>query len=440
MTAEICVMNTIGVAMAADSAVTIGSGSKIYNSANKLFTLSKFHPIGIMIYGNAEFLSVPWETIIKVYREKLGKRNFPTVEGFSEDFIEFIQSNDFPELTSIEEEERHILNLIDQVVNNYFDEVLMKIKEIVNQNPDASKDEIMSIAMATENAYIEEMLYEFDNLTYINNFSEEDFRQIMQKYGDNIEHIIHETFENMIFSEDFARNLKYIVVNTLVKQFSESKSGIVIAGFGERELYPALHAYDIEGRLNGKLKYELNTSKTVGRDLSAAIVPFAQDDMVHTFIRGINPDIERVSSNFLGHIFNQITDTIIEQLESHLIDPTDSVNIKDGIAEGLHRIYDDYNGVLDNYKHENFTIPILSIVNSLPKDELAEMAESLVNLTSFKRRVSSSLETVGGPIDVAVITKGDGLVWIKRKHYFKQDLNQHFQQNYFRREDNESVT
>ena len=60
------------------------------------------------------------------------------------------------------------------------------------------------------------------------------------------------------------------------------------------------------------------------------------------------------------------------------------------------------------------------------------MAESLVNLTSFKRHVSSEAETVGGPTDVAVITKGDGFIWIKRKHYFKADLNAHFFQNYFR--------
>ena len=41
-------------------------------------------------------------------------------------------------------------------------------------------------------------------------------------------------------------------------------------------------------------------------------------------------------------------------------------------------------------------------------------------------------ETVGGPIDVAVISKGDGFVWIKRKHYFKPELNPHFIKNYFR--------
>ncbi|MET3659609.1 hypothetical protein MKY15_19615 [Sporosarcina sp. FSL K6-1540] len=73
-------------------------------------------------------------------------------------------------------------------------------------------------------------------------------------------------------------------------------------------------------------------------------------------------------------------------------------------------------------------------LRSLPKGELAEMAEALVNLTSFRRKASGSLETVGGPIDVAVITKGDGFVWIKRKHYFDSDRNQQFYTNYFEEE------
>jgi len=71
----------------------------------------------------------------------------------------------------------------------------------------------------------------------------------------------------------------------------------------------------------------------------------------------------------------------------------------------------------------------------LPKDELASMAEALVSLTSLKRRMTmGEQETVGGPIDVAVISKGDGLVWVKRKHYFHKDLNPQFFAKYYQEE------
>jgi hypothetical protein len=45
--------------------------------------------------------------------------------------------------------------------------------------------------------------------------------------------------------------------------------------------------------------------------------------------------------------------------------------------------------------------------------------------------MSLETETVGGPIDVAVISKGDGFVWIKWKHYFNRELNPLFVENYF---------
>ena len=44
--------------------------------------------------------------------------------------------------------------------------------------------------------------------------------------------------------------------------------------------------------------------------------------------------------------------------------------------------------------------------------------------------MSLERETVGGPIDVAVISKGDGFIWIERKHYFRPELNPHFFSNY----------
>ena len=66
------------------------------------------------------------------------------------------------------------------------------------------------------------------------------------------------------------------------------------------------------------------------------------------------------------------------------------------------------------------------MVEFMPKQDLAEFAEALVNLSSLQRRVNSGFETVGGPVDVAVISKAEGLVWVKRKHYFPQDLNARF--------------
>ena len=56
MTVEIGILNKQGIALAADSAVTIGNRQKFYNTANKLFALSKYNPVGIMVYSNSDFM------------------------------------------------------------------------------------------------------------------------------------------------------------------------------------------------------------------------------------------------------------------------------------------------------------------------------------------------------------------------------------------------
>jgi len=57
------------------------------------------------------------------------------------------------------------------------------------------------------------------------------------------------------------------------------------------------------------------------------------------------------------------------------------------------------------------------------------MCESLIHLTSLRRKISYDVESVGGEIDVAIISKGDGFIWTKRKHYFDGDLNPQFLEN-----------
>jgi hypothetical protein len=51
MTAEVVIMNRKGLAIAADSAVTLGGSGKIYNTVDKLFALSRYRPVGIMFFN-----------------------------------------------------------------------------------------------------------------------------------------------------------------------------------------------------------------------------------------------------------------------------------------------------------------------------------------------------------------------------------------------------
>ena len=68
---------------------------------------------------------------------------------------------------------------------------------------------------------------------------------------------------------------------------------------------------------------------------------------------------------------------------------------------------------------------VLDTISVMPKEEIAAMAEALINMTSLKLRATGEHETVGGHADVALISKGDGFVWVKRKSQISLELNPH---------------
>jgi hypothetical protein len=217
--------------------------------------------------------------------------------------------------------------------------------------------------------------------------------------------------------------------------FSSSASGIVIAGFGEKDVVPCLKSFSVDGIVNDRLKYGENRSLGIRSDNRASISAFAQKEMVMAFMNGIDPFYSEYSENYLSKIFDKYPDVIVKRIPN--LSENERKDIRENLKRESNRLFKDYHEWGDNYIMQNHVKPIIDMVAVLPKDELAAMAESFVHLTSFKRKITMGAETVGGPIDVAVISKGDGFVWIKRKHYFKPELNPHFFSNYYREDNDE---
>lgn len=150
---------------------------------------------------------------------------------------------------------------------------------------------------------------------------------------------------------------------------------------------------------------------------------FAQTDVANTVVRGIDQELRNTINNGVIDAFDNFRNSIITAMKNAGA-PTDLTNVLAKIDTRMHAnsFIDDINSFIKS----KYTDKLLITVSMLEKEDLAEMAESLVKMTCLKRHVTTDEESVGGPVDVAVITKGDGFVWIKRKHYFSPDLNQDF--------------
>ena len=153
----------------------------------------------------------------------------------------------------------------------------------------------------------------------------------------------------------------------------------------------------------------------------ANIVPFAQSDGVRNFLDGTDPRLAREIDERLRDSLDRFVRQAGEIIEG--IDARERPILEQKLAELIPQVIREHDQKLAEFRQREMTTPVLNVVSALPKDELADMAEALVNLTALKRRISIDAETVGGPIDVAVISKGDGFVWIKRKDYYEPTLN-----------------
>jgi hypothetical protein len=61
--------------------------------------------------------------------------------------------------------------------------------------------------------------------------------------------------------------------------------------------------------------------------------------------------------------------------------------------------------------------------DAMPIKDAIDVAEFLVELTCKFSRYTPGAATVGGPVEIAAITKHEGFKWVTRKFYFTQDLN-----------------
>lgn len=417
MTAEVAVLNRIGIALAADSAVTIGrEAEKIYASADKLFQLHASAPVGVMIFGSASIVGMPWETVIKAFRKQIGSERYPTLDDYARSFHSFLNapSNLFPEAS----QDRHAIGGLGA---NLFLDLRDKLKNVIDKTIGDGEDVTdKSIAKICKKVF-EERLALIRKRPELDGFGEIDRRTIRKKYSKQLRKLRTEIFGSLPISRQGVGILNAIVSEMLTRHyFGPMRGGIVISGFGEDEYLPRLVAFDIEEFACGRVRIVKNREMAISNDNLGAVVPFAQQEMVQAFMEGVDRNLMNHIISSTKEIFHGAMSAIVSTMEK--VNPDIHDKLEKEVVPAQRKAL---KSLIDNWGQcsQNFWQPVVEIVSSLPKDELAAMAESLVNLTKFRRRVTRVRETVGGPIDVAVITKGDGFVWVSRKHYFPAELN-----------------
>lgn len=410
MTSEVCLMNRHAAVLAADSATTVTSWTggeretRYFKGANKILQLSNHHPVGIMTFDSADVLDVPWEVVVKTFRAELKDKSFNSIEGYAQEFFNFLERDArlFPAdvqkaqvfraarvyayLLAVQVRDQHGGDPAD--LPNLFDHRVGVERQELDQKqlPDGL---VPAEADLTVAAWLPEMVEQLNG------------------YLDD--------------SVPRPNDLGPLAELGLWSVLKEPKArldttGLVFAGFGDHDVFPSHVHYTSCGVVGGKHIAVEEGRAEITHDIPADLSAFAQRSMIDTFQLGLDHSVFSDGMACFADALREIVGKVIDESGG---DAAKIADLEAILRAARQSVVDKW---LDGARAKH-AFPLRRVLASLPINEMADLAETLVNLQSLKEKVTKPSEEVGGPVDVAAITKSDGLIWIRRKHYFDPALN-----------------
>jgi len=343
MTCEVAVMNKNGIALAADSAVTLGPQQKVYHGAEKLLRLSDTEPVAIMTFGASEILGVPWDMVIKAYRRRLGTRRFDFIDQYAEDFLLYLESSNplFPVDAQQEMAREH-------AADYWRREILASVWEKFGREA-AYWPEDAWTAVRESLAKDNDGWQEYADLETLGpGFG----AKLVEADESGLLEIEHKLFEGVVVPEDIHQGLRSSVemLNQRDRFCPVCRTGIVIAGFGEQELFPKVVSFTADAIVGARLRYRKDEAAQVTRSDDAVVMPFAQREMVDLFYTGVYPTIDE-----------RMIEVLQSVLREHFPAGTEKAKTEGHAHEGDDDIDGIVGTIMERVKHEawkSYTRPL----------------------------------------------------------------------------------
>jgi hypothetical protein len=315
VTAEVVVLNREAVALAADSAVTVAGadGQKIFTSANKIFGLSSTEPVGVMIYGAATILGVPWETVIKTYRTALGSKSHSTLAGYAEDFFSYLRDSRptlFPEPAQV----NHVARVAAASLHALQREIDRRVTERLAMAGAIGDREIGAILRGA----VDELYSRVGRSPETEGLPPDFIDSLTKRYRSTVYAAIDHVFQNHRISIATRRKLLAFTFGLLVRHVPgfepPTRTGLVIAGFGSTQVFPGIRSYQIDGMAADVLKMQPEDATDISHEETRAVVrAFAQGEMVYRFMEGVDPTYQEFVEQLVTELTTGYAQALVDQ-------------------------------------------------------------------------------------------------------------------------------
>ena len=191
---------------------------------------------------------------------------------------------------------------------------------------------------------------------------------------------------------------------------SEDDARLAFTGYGEKEIYPSHIWVDFKGVVADKPRY-VQSSEAVDKDSDCWLRSHAQSEAIHTYIRGYHVSFLENAKENLRENSEKLIDTLRSKLDVSLFN-----EIEQDIYDNRNLSVENIRAAFVKNSENRFVDPFTATLSGLPSTSLGKMAESLIQLQILRQSSQAIQDTVGGAVDVAVITLGNGFEWYRHKN------------------------
>ncbi len=393
---EAVLMNKRGAVITTDRSYVVDmydDGEKIFNRYDKIYPILG-HNIAIVVSGHYEFQDIPWEIVIDMWQNHLPDK-LRTLQEYVIKFVEYLKymiCHDIPE----DDDPEYLEELTLYVFNH--------ISDLYSENENMSSNELIGYM-----AKFIESLKEYDDT--INNHKVYSIIMDSEKIIKNHALDILDKYSSLKYkislNDEFFEKLLEIIYLLSSKKHDHTlpfTSKITIVGYGEENIFPTLCSINIHGYINSELIFNLGEIRGISREYLAHIELFGQNggiDDIKLFISGVNAHILNIQSKVLKNL-------LIKQLNELGINVW---GLNDSMVDEFIKEY------IDTFRKmclKKYELPTYLVISGLSIDDLANFAESLMELPLLRKKYGSQEGIIKAPIDVAIITK-NGFKWVKKR-------------------------
>lgn len=387
MSSQVVVMNRNGLAMCTDSAVTVPGlqgQSSVYNEGRKLFPVCR--DIGLMTYNLMNHCSVALEDIIQGFKEETGGDRKATLSDCSGDFLKHVSGLDIPSNFASERNVKWLVHDLERGIRAASGNLEARISALLG-----------TVRQAEPLFKVEKEAFHKENGDFLTDTLEK-----------------HPDVYGKPPSANVIRGFSGLCCEAVSRSFSSNVfSGLVFAGYGKSEFFPCVEHWTIDGVYKGKLRYwkDKKSSHDMNQERNALahIIPFAQRDVTDLVLAGFDKGITNDLRRLINDLVRKFLNNSLNNGEAGMKVDKENIFVGEAVISAINHM------MIQN--SETF----LKRVSQLPKNELAEMARTLVKVTSVRRMIDRDLRTVGGPVNVGVISKSDGFVWLPEREQIKPE-------------------